>query len=336
MNGNSNQEITINEKKRSFDEYLEVSPNIHKVVVGNNSYLVSIQDVKFHDIEYPEDKYMITQSDCIISVGDLVKWDDEVWLVRTKKRETIKSKQSYRMTRTNHNLKFINENNELIIKPCIVSAKTLYNPGIKDEKIIEIPNGMVGIILPHDSDTELLDRKHAFVFNKTKYEITFFNETEFKGLLILICSEANISHLDDTVNEIADRWVEINGEKVDRLPWLDEQEPPEEPGDPEEPIEGISYTLIIETPYAGDDPDVLYYGETYNYIVTKLVDGVEVAGSFTFELSSEEHATITGTTSNSCEVTAKMFFMTQSVTLTITDIETDEVAIEKEIILQGM
>lgn len=278
---------------------------------------------------------LLCKPDENIKTGDYITWNDKMFLCTSIDEDnSVQSKGV--IQKANFSLKWISSSDNLITKPAITSAQTLYTTGVKDEKVIQIPDGMQGIQLSYDEDTKNLKRKDSFVFNGAKYQITFLDKTTYPGLLVLICQEYALSHLDDTVNEIADRWIEVNGEKVDRLPWLDEQEPPEEPIEPEEPISGTSYSLTIETPYESDDPDVLYYEETYNYIVTKLVDGVEVEGSFTFELSSEEHATITGTTSNSCEVTAKMFFMTQSVTLTITDIETDEVAIEKEIILQGM
>lgn len=237
---------------------------------------------------------------------------------------------------TNHSLKFIDSNNNLITKPCIVSAKTLYTTGIKDEKVIEIPNGMVGIQLPYDEDTKKLDRQQSFVFNKTKYEITFYNEVEFDGLIVLICTETALSTYDDKINEIADRWVKVDGGgKIDRLPWLDNQQPPIEPEIPQEPITGVRYTLSIETPTIGDDPNELWYGETYKYTVHKFVDDVEIGGNFTFELSDATKATLSNVNNSDCKVTAKDVKGIHIIKLIVTDIDTSVIAIEQTINIQG-
>ena len=238
------------------------------------------------------------------------------------------------MRETNHNLKFIDSNNNLITKPCIVSAKTLYTTGIKDEKVIEIPNGMVGIQLPYDDDTKKLDRKQSFVFNKTKYEITFYNEVEFDGLIVLICTEIGISHLDDKVNEIADRWVQVGSEKIDRLPWLDNQQPPEEPEIPQEPIAGIRYEITPILQYQDDTPYEIYFNSWQKYTIKKFIDDIEVSGNFTFTLSDTK-ATISEVTNNSCKISVGSITGKHVINLIVTDTDTNEIAIEQTINIKG-
>lgn len=332
--GSTNQDRILYEKKRSFDEYLTETPTSQKVVINGEDYLVSIQDVKFNDL-YQQDKYMLTHIDLPIKVGDYVEWDNEIWMILTKENENIKDHQSHRISKTTHSMKWIDDKGNLIVKPAITSAKTLYTTGIKDEKVIEIPNGMQGIQFPYDSDTKKLDRGHGFVFNKAKYELTFYDETSFPKLIVLICTEIGTSHLDDKVNEIADRWIQVGNEKIDRLPWLDNQLPPEEPEPPQEPIAGVRYTLSIETPFQDDDPNELWYGETYKYIVHKFVDDVEVSGNFTFALSDTTKATLSNINSSNCKVTAKDIKGNHIIKLTVTDTDTSVVAIEQEIKIIG-
>ncbi|MGJ0846631.1 hypothetical protein ACR77J_08075 [Tissierella praeacuta] len=234
----------------------------------------------------------------------------------------------------NHNLKFIDLDNNLIVRPCIVSAKTLYTTGIKDEKVIEIPNGMVGIQLPYDEDTKKLDRQQAFVFNKAKYEITFYNEVEFDGLIVLICTEIGTSHLDDKVNEIADRWVQVGSEKIDRLPWLDNQQPPEEPETPTEPIAGIRYEITPILQYQDDTPYEIWHNSWQKYTIKKFVDDVEVNGNFTFTLSDTK-ATISEITNNLCKVSVWSVIGKHIINLIVTDTDANKVAIEKSINIIG-
>lgn len=203
----------------------------------------------------------------------------------------------------NKTIKWINKSNILIEKPCIVSAKTLYTTGVKDEKIIQIPDGMVGIQLPYDDDTKQLNRGDAFVFNKAKYLITFYNEVEFPGLLILICQEENINHAtDDAENEIANRW---DADKNDRL-----GENIESPNPPEGTL---VYSII------GNDQ--LRNGQTSTYSVIKTSDGVELGGTFEFVISDEMLATIIESNNNTCKVKASTQ-QTGEVMLTVTDLDT--------------
>ena len=313
-----------------FNNILE-HPNCQEVKFideGVKDYVIIITDKD-------KNKFLIRQPDKKIKRGDLIEWNSNVWLcLSIDEDETIYSKGV--IQKTNHNLKWIDSSNNLITKPSIISAQTLYTTGVKDEKVIEIPNGMIGIQLPYDEDTKKFDREASFVFNKAKYKITFYNEVEYEGLLVLICTEIITSHLDDEINEIADRWVQVDGKKVDRLPWLDEQQPPIEPDEPTIPETGVTYTITAQMPYADipdneiwlDDPPAIY-------TVHKFVDGVETSGKFTFEVTNISIVTITETTDNTVSIIANDFVGKKNIILIATDTDTGQVAIEKEITICG-
>lgn len=332
--GSTNQDRILYEKKRSFDEYLRETPTAQLVTCNDIEYNVVVQDVKFNDL-YQQDKYILTHANLPIDVGSYIEWDNEVWLVLTKENESIKDHQSYRLSRTTHTMKWVDDKGNLIIKPAITSAKTLYTTGIKDEKVIEIPNGMQGIQFPYDEDTKNLDRGVGFVFNKAKYELTFYDETSFPKLVALICTETSLSDNDDKVNEIADRWVNVTGGgRIDRLPWLDNQTPPIEPDPPTEPTIGVTYTLSSETQYEGEPDNEIWYNNWCKYFAKKFVNGVEVIGSFTFTLSNTK-ATLSDVTSNSCKVSVGSISGNHIIKLTVVDTDTSETAIEKEITIIG-
>lgn len=333
--GSTSQDRILNENKRSFDEYLKIAPTANSVIINEDNYLVSIQDVKFNDLQQ-QDKYMLTYIGLPISVGDFVEWNDSVWLITTKEDESIKSHQSYRLAKTNNILKWISSDNNLISKPAITSAQTLYTTGIKDEKVIEIPDGMQGIQFPYDEDTKHLKRGDCFVFNNAKYEITFYDKTTYPGLLVLICQEVSLGGNDDEINEIADRWVAVEGGgRIDRLPWLDNQKSENPEPEIPDPTEGITYSIEVQTAFPDDDPFEIWYNETIKHIAHKFVNDVEVDGNFTFELDSAELASITGTTNNSCDITAGNVMQGGMVKLTVTDVDTGEVAIERDIKIIG-
>jgi hypothetical protein len=324
-----------------FTELLAVSPEAENVLINRTKKRVIIQNTMTENIKLISIRYMLSH------IGDskegyYVDFKDNKWLVLAVPDNNNMYEKSV-IQRCNHNLKWINKNNELIIRPCIEDTRTLYTTGIKDEKIIEIPNGMVGIQLPYDDETKLLERGCAFVFNKTKYEVTSYDQTTYPGLVVLICSEISISHMDDKVNEIANRWIDVSGEKIDRLPWLDNQEPPEQPTEPEptEP-QNITYKIEVIPQYQNDDGTEIYYGEWCKYAVHKFADGQEVNGNFTFEIETLnnpqniELATLE-IENNICKVIANNnAIMGGSIKLVATDTETGQIAIEKEIEIMGM
>ena len=347
------RDVNIKKTQTTLFKNILEHPNCQEIKFNNEiekDYAVIITDKN-------DNKFLIRQPDKKIKRGDLVEWNNDMWLcLSIDKDETIYSKGV--IQQTNHNLKWIDSSDNLITKPSIVSAQTLYTTGVKDEKVIEIPNGMIGVQLPYDEDTKKLEREASFVFNKTKYKITFYNEVEYEGLLVLICSEISTSHLDDKVNEIANRWIDVSGEKIDRLPWLDNQQPPEQPTEPQEPDipdepieepeptepeqQNITYELEIIPHYASDDGTEIYYGEWCKYAVHKFIDGQEVDGSFTFEIETLNNPqnielVTLEVENNICKVIVNNnAIMGGSIKLVVADTETKQVTIKKEIEIIGM
>lgn len=269
----------------------------------------------------------------VIKCGSYVKLleDNSIWLCAGVE-DVLIDRCIFQLC--NYDLKFIDGDDNLITKPCILSVKTLYTTGIKDEKIIEIPNGMVGIQLPYDEDTKHIEREQCFIFNKSKYRTTFYNKVEREGLIVLICTEERPNHSkDDTVNEIADRWIEKNGVKVDRLPWLDNKEPPIE--EPELPTQDVVYKLKAEMAYPSNPDNEIWWGDSATYTVSKLINGLEVNGLFEFAISDIKSATIISKADNAVTIQASDILDNKNITLSVTDLETDEIIVTKEITIVG-
>ena len=288
--GSTRKDIIIHEKKQSFAEYLYSIPNRYEVLVNDIDTTVAIQDASFnHDFD---DKYLLCDIDISINIGNYVVWDETNWLIVSKESETIKDHQSVRMKKCNHKLKWIDNNNNLIIKPSVVSAKTLQTTGIKDEKIITIPDGMVGIQLPYDDDSKALTREKSFIFNKAKYDITFYNEIDYKGLVILVCKERlpDIA-VDDVIEEIADRYDKDGN---DRLEVIIIPDPPDIP-------------LAVEYIVTSDADKLngifeIYEEETNVFTFHKFINGIESSGVFSFAVDNSDIGSITNQTDNTVSI----------------------------------
>ena len=260
------RDVNIKKTQTTLFKNMLEHPNCQEVKFNNETekdYAVIITDKN-------NNKFLIRQPDKKIKCGDLIKWNTDTWLcLSIDEDETIYSKGV--IQKTTHKLKWIDSSDNLITKPSITSAQTLYTTGVKDEKLMEIPNGMVGIQLPYDEDTKKLKRDDSFIFNDTKYRITFLNKVEFPGLIALICEEEVVDKLvDDLENEIANRY--INGK--DRLSddtTVEPDEPiiPEDPIEPQEPIEDNFTIEIIGADKIPVLSEQIYTAKVYN-------NGVEV------------------------------------------------------------
>lgn len=321
-----------NYAREGFDELLSMSPEAETVLINGNEKRVIIQNTMTENIRLISLRYMLSH------IGDskegyYVDFRGHKWLVLAVPDNNKMYEKSV-IQRCNHNLKWINNNNQLITKPCIEDARTLYTTGVRDEKVIEIPNGMVGIQLPYDEDTRLLDRGHAFIFNKTKYVVTFYDDTTYPGLVVLICSEKlEHSPTDDMVNGIANRYIEMpDGTLADRLGEQPPKPNPTEPENPDETPEGITYSYTALMPYPEDPDNEIWWNESATYTIHKFIDGVEVDAEFEFTLEQNpsDLAYISNKTSNSVTITS-YFGRIGEVVLRAIDIETEKVAIEHKI-----
>lgn len=220
------------------------------------------------------------------------------------------------MRETNHNLKWIDSDNKLITRPCIWSSKTLYTTGVKEEELITLPDGKVGLQLPVDADTDKLDKTCEFIFNKNKYKITYLNRVEFNGLLLLICEEGlPHSSADDIINEIANRY---NPDGSDRLAEII----------PEEPISGITYTI--------EGSDTLKVLGSQLYTAKKFIDGVQdITATFDWTVSDETMASIWEETYTTLDLEGLNNKVGQFFTITATDRISSEI-ITKQIKLLNM
>lgn len=312
-----------------FEDF-EENPAYRIVIFNGKEIGVHMIDGRINTRDNTYNRYMVAKPPTVFKAGDLVTdMDGVVWLT------LIENNLSYNkvmIAPCNHELTWINDNGELIVKDCIEDVRTLYTTGIRDDKIMDIPNAIAGITLPYDDDTKLLDRGTAFIFNKSKYRVTAYDETTSRGLVSLICEEIGLSHLDDKINEIADRWVEINEQLVDRLPWLDEQEPEPEP----EPSEGISYSINATKQYESDVEFELSSNTKQTLKIKKYIDGEEVISDFIFTLSETINGlTLLQDTANSCILSTNIIYGKYKTSVLILDKATNEVVIEQIIKING-
>lgn len=266
-------------------------------------------------------RYAICKPPFEFSAGDVIKVNEGEYWICTVVNDLMYNKSFF--IPCNMNLKFINENDELITKWCRVSAQTLYTTGVKEGKLITMPDGMQGIQLPFDEDTKKLDRDSLFVFNKSRYKTTFYDEVSYPGILILICQEVTIFDVsDDLENEIANRYREDGSDRLAE----------DVPIEPEMPVDPSEDNYAIEI--MGEDRFGLMTESTYTAKV--LNNGIEVADKEVVFLISNDLAIIKSQINNICILKTNTKFKTGSFTLKAELIDENEIFKEKDIIITGL
>lgn len=248
------------------------------------------------------------------------------------------------MRRCNFDLKFI-INDKLYLFPIIAEGDKFF---INGDSTISFSADTISVTIPLTPTTRQIKREDNFIKWGQKWEVQGLDYTK-DGLIVLTCKANVISDVtDDKVNEIADRWIEIDGEKIDRLngnitPILPFDEEPEEPIDPEEPeepeptepTEGITYTITSIDAYDKTDVVEIWANSWAKFTVHKFIDDVEVSGVFTFEIDNTSFVTILEQTNNTIKIKANDTVRNKDFTLTIRDTETDKIVEEIYITIIG-
>lgn len=291
-----------------FDNF-ERNPSYREVEYENQIIGVHvIDDGVRSNIAY---RKVIARPPTQLDTGDCIAINgSDIWLC-VNEDDLLYNKTTFALC--NKTLKWINKNNILIEKPAITTSQTLYTTGIKEEKLIQVPDGMTGILFPYDDDTKELEREQAFLFNKAKYSITHYNDTDRPGLLALICEESiPKENYDDMENEIADRWEDGRDRLENRV------------DDPDE-----SVSIVIS------GADSIMITQKTIYTATVYNNGLEAEGDVVFALSNNL-AAIENQGNNQCIIKTNNNFSTGRITLTATLASDETVFTQKEIRIVGL
>lgn len=145
--------------------------------------------------------------------GSLVEWADSLWLI-TELNAHRKPYSEGKMRRCNYNLKWIDDNGNILSRWCIVEDGTKYLIGERAEDIITIGDARIAVTIGKDKDTSKLSRGKRFLIDDMDstdvlaFEITkpnkFFNVYNGRGVFRFIMGEVNLTDDDNKELRIAD------------------------------------------------------------------------------------------------------------------------------------
>lgn len=188
--GRTKQERIINEKIKSFDNYLNSVPNSSTISINNTEHIVTIQD-KTLTKDFTTEKYLLAQVDSTIVVGDTFLWSDDYWIVIYKDDKTIESHQRYIIMKCNNILTIQTLDKTIHSIPCIITDRaSVYSDGVEDGKYLRLPDGLINVVIPNNELTNkfiLVDKRIIFDNSRDSvYEITKPGKLLKKGLIEII------------------------------------------------------------------------------------------------------------------------------------------------------
>lgn len=290
-----------------------------KVNGTNTSAIIEDAD---NTLTYFADKYIVTKYP--LSTGDIVEYAGIKYIIISQIDRNIEgrdeNKYNYRarMRQADFNIKLIIDG-EVKIIPSIIEGMKF---DILDGQVISLSDdGIIATIKAYEI-TNKIKKEMRFIKLGQAWKVVSIDKTK-KGLITLFCDADVFGANDDKENEIADTNL------------IDDSPSEPEPEEPIEPENNIIYNTTVQSQFEGDDGTEIFGNEWCKYTVHKIVNGEEVAGKFTFEIDNENIAIITNVTDNTVTITAKRIIKTEDLLLTATDVETNEIAIQKTITILG-
>lgn len=247
IRGSNAKDIILHERIQSFNDYLDKSISGQEVLIDGVKHLVGIQDVKFHDERNREAKYIFTKLDAKVVAGSLVTWDDACWLVVMKENETIKSHNTFYMTKCNEVLTWKCENGLIHRVPCILADKTsVYSDGLSKTEHLSLGTDQVSILVPFNDETNAIPINKRLIFRNDQnniYELVRKDGLLREGLINFVSKKSlynpNIDRLD------------LNLANYDGNTYPDTPVNPDIPIEPDKPaipvglaISGLDYITI--------------------------------------------------------------------------------------------
>lgn len=218
------------------------------------------------------------------NLGDYIKWNGQVWIVKTLDPDdkTYHSGYMYLCTLA---LRWQNKKGEIIERWGYSEDFTKYSAGVQDGKVVSLGDNQYGVSLPVDDETKQLRRDRRFIidfddaehpdaYKLTNRKVLLNDDSYFNrgGLINLTLSYVEYNPSSDKLVKLSD------GRKV----WICDYIPPDEPATPPPPLSDKSDIL---TRIEGKKDLRLGYRRTYTVqFFNKDNEPVDIPADFSWNV----------------------------------------------------
>lgn len=204
--GKSFKSLVQSQAALDFQRFLVSSPNAIDVTVNDEEEKIRVATIlnkEKNDTDVR--RFFLANKEDGLKIGDFIYWDDTVWILLKKEKNTIDAYDKFEGLECRHNIKWIDKFGVLQSTPCYLIAQTdekvKANFRTWNNMITPQPNKYLEIITSR-KDIELSQR---FLIDETAWSVVETDYISVKGIIYLSLTEDKKDlYEDDINNDIAD------------------------------------------------------------------------------------------------------------------------------------
>lgn len=204
--GKSFKSLVQSQAALDFQRFLVSSPNAIDVTVNDEEEKIRVATIlnkEKNDTDVR--RFFLANKEDALKIGDFIYWDDTVWILLKKEKDTIDAYDKFEGLECRHNIKWIDKFGVLQSTPCYLIAQTdekvKANFRTWNNMITPQPNKYLEIITSR-KDIELSQR---FLIDETAWSVVETDYISVKDIIYLSLTEDKKDlYEDDINNDIAD------------------------------------------------------------------------------------------------------------------------------------
>lgn len=204
--GKSFKSLVQSQAALDFQRFLVSSPNAIDVTVNDEEEKIRVATIlnkEKNDTDVR--RFFLANKEDDLKIGDFIYWDDTVWILLKKEKDTIDAYDKFEGLECRHNIKWIDKFGVLQSTPCYLVAQTdekvKANFRTWNNMITPQPNKYLEIITSRKN----IELSQRFLIDETAWSVVETDYISVKGIIYLSLTEDKKDlYEDDINNDIAD------------------------------------------------------------------------------------------------------------------------------------
>lgn len=204
--GKSFKSLVQSQAALDFQRFLVSSPNAIDVTVNDEEEKIRVATIlnkEKNDTDVR--RFFLANKEDALKIGDFIYWDDTVWILLKKEKDTIDVYDKFEGLECRHNIKWIDKFGVLQSTPCYLIAQTdekvKANFRTWNNMITPQPNKYLEIITSRKN----IELSQRFLIDETAWSVIETDYISVKGIIYLSLTEDKKDlYEDDINNDIAD------------------------------------------------------------------------------------------------------------------------------------
>lgn len=204
--GKSFKSLVQSQAALDFQRFLVSSPNAIDVTVNDEEEKIRVATIlnkEKNDTDVR--RFFLANKEDGLKIGDFIYWDDTVWILLKKEKDTIDAYDKFEGLECRHNIKWIDKFGILQSTPCYLVAQTdekvKANFRTWNNMITPQPNKYLEIITSRKN----IELSQRFLLDETAWSVVETDYISVKGIIYLSLTEDKKDlYEDDINNDIAD------------------------------------------------------------------------------------------------------------------------------------